>query len=213
MEIVIYIFFVVVAFILFNDYDDVKTQRLKKYFPVVLFVWLIFFIIMCTYNSPNLGDEKEYEIYLSIKFSFVIYNLFFLAYTRIFAKNNHWFLLLFVPMTFLFVINILSFNKPGSHGGLGGFASAFNEFFKREIYITYPIFIFSFSIIKFNDKVKGVLIILISIITGIIGINQTIGIEGYLGDSSGEIFLFAIFLLFMIGVFHLFKKIIIRKLK
>lgn len=183
------------------------------YFPIVISVWLILFILICIYNSPIFGDEKDFEVYLITKISFVIYNLFFLVYVRIFVKTNRWFLLLFVPMTFLFVGNLLLFNKPGFHGGMSGFAEAANESLKNAIYITYPIFIFSFSRIKLNNPIKGVLMILISIIAGIIGVNLSIGIEGYLGDRSGEIFAFVVFLLLIIGVFHLLKNRTVRKLK
>tara|TARA_B110000046_G_scaffold184848_1_gene224525 strand:- start:2616 stop:3305 length:690 start_codon:yes stop_codon:yes gene_type:complete len=196
-----------ITFILLKDYKKLKALRFKRYIPLALFLWFLFFILMYIHSNPALGqNEGGLKLHYVTGILFVIFNILFLVYIRVCMRTNFWILLLFVPMAILFMCNLIIFNVPYPQGALDGIAMLIIMSYMEKIFITFPIFIFSFSMIKFNNLTKGIILILISIITGFAGIEQTIGIEGYLSDFGGGGFCAIIFLLFMTGIIYLFKK-------
>ncbi len=121
------------------------------------------------------------------------------------ANETNVILVLFFPVTYLFVKNLLFFNKPIYYGAMDGFASLYDAYIMSMILITYPFFIFLFSMVKFNKKLKGIMIILIALTSFIIGIMQPIGKEGYIADETGGIFILIIFTLIIIGICYILK--------
>ena len=57
MELIIYLFIILVSYILLKEYNFDKKQKLKKYFPIVLFVWLSLLTTFLIFSSPKLGNH------------------------------------------------------------------------------------------------------------------------------------------------------------
>jgi len=203
MEAIFYIFIFLTTLFLVKEYKLRNNQkaRMKKLFPFVLIGWTILFIIYQFHMYPN-AIRLEFLFYIL----FVLYNIAFLIYIRAFVNNNYWFLLLLIPCTFLFYDNVLIFNKPTYNGAMDGFAAISTFYSMLEILITYPFFVFAFCMTKGNQIIKSTLMFLFVIITGIIGIMQSAGYEGYLADDTGMLFAAMLFMLADMGIYHLIKK-------
>ena len=179
---------------------------MKRFFPLVLTGWIIFLILYLSHIQINISDTKEVRAEFLYYILFVIYNTFLLIYTRAFVNDSYWFLLLLLPCALLCFLNLLFFNKPMYHGAMEGFAMLSDFYIMIKILITYPAFVFAFSITKSNQKIKSIGILLFVVITGVSGVMQSIGYEGYLADSTGRFFVVMLFMLADTGVYYLIKK-------
>ena len=159
-----------------------------------------------SYGLLDLPDINDFLLDFIFYILFALCNAFLLIYIRAFFKNNYWFLLLLFPCIYLFYLNILIFNKPSYNGAMDGFAALADFYAMLMILVTYPVFIFAFSITKCSNKIKGIFMLLFVVITGASGVKQSIGHEGYLADGTGKQFVAMLLILAIIGVFYMVRE-------
>ena len=204
--IIAYALISLVAYFFYREYAFINRQTLMKYFPVVLILWIILLITFFIFSSPGIGNSLEGKMFFIALISFSIFNLLFLLYLKMCFEKHILYLILFLPITSLFILNLLLFNKPTYNGAMDGFASIINLYLMSMILISYPTFLFSFSMLKFSNIIKGAIIIILALGSGFLGVKQSIGIEGFLADDTGNIFAYIIFILFVIGISNILSE-------
>lgn len=210
MEIIFYLFLITTAWLLTKEYSPNTNNRtrMKKFFPVVLIAWSIplTLYLFNGYGLLDLPDINDFLIDFIFLILFALCNTFLLIYIRAFINTNYWFLLLFFPSAWLFYLNVLIFNKPTYNGAMDGFAALADFYAMLMILITYPVFIFAFNMTKCYSKIKGVFMLLFVAGTGVSGVKQTIGREGYLADDTGKQFVVILLILAIIGISYMTRE-------
>lgn len=196
MYFIIFFFVILVSFFLVKEYHCSNNQKaaLKKMAPLAVVIPVLFLTFILS------GFE---HIILLILFG--VCNVFCLSCIKAFAKKSNWFIVLMLPATYLLFFILITFNKPVYYGAMDGFAAAVDGYVMMLIFPTYPVFIFSLSMLMCRDWVKGTLMIVFAVISGILGVCQSIGREGYLADDGGGAFAVIILMLIVIGMFYLQK--------
>lgn len=200
MELILYSFLITSTWLLVKKYnnDFAKKKKLKHYFLLICTGWLVFLTLYLYFSSPSLVNATETRLEFLFFILFVLYNVFFLTCIRRLFNNNYWCFLLLLPATYILFLNILLFNKPSYSGAMEGFAILINFYMMIKILITFPLFIFAFSMTKCHPKIKAIGLFLFVIVTGVLGIQQPIGYEGYLADDTG--YMFAVMLLILAAI-------------
>jgi|GEM_PF-1220127 len=206
MAIIVLIFLGLVNFLLLRKYPDKENSKLKKYFPILILVWLIFAVLFLNIFPSQRSGIGYALLWLGVFILSVGYHLFFLVCVRAIKVNNIWYVLLFLPMSYLLFNNLILWNKPTYNGAMDGFAAIGTMMRQIQFFILYPTFMFSLSMLKINYRIKGILLILIALTSTVLGIRQCIGKEGYLSDDTGYAFAFMILLLIAVGVYFLLNE-------
>ena len=203
----------ILSLLFLKDYNhnDRKKRAMKNKLFIFIFIWIIFFF--GNVFVPSTFDNISLQ--LSLFLLFAIYHLFTLIYISQFAQKHIGYLALFLPMIYFFINILILWNKPTYYGAMEGFAAISTFVAQVTILVIFPTFMFSLRMVKIKDYIKGILLILITITSAILGIIQCVGKEGYLSDSTGNIFAFIIILLLAVSAYLLkiSKKINLSKHK
>jgi drug/metabolite transporter (DMT)-like permease len=202
MELILLLFLITATYLLTKQYpcDASKRKKQKHYLLLVFTVWLILLTLYLVHCSPSMTDTIGIRLELLFFALFILYNVFFMIYIRKLFSNSYWYLLLLLPVTYFFFFNLLLFNEPSYNGAMDGFAAIITFYKMLQIFITYPVFVFAFSMTRCHPKIKAIGLFLFIIVTGVLGIQQPIGYEGYLADDTGNIFVAMLLLLATITI-------------
>lgn len=196
-----------ILFLTEYDYSEEKTRKIKKRFPYFSGIWALFilgFLFGLHGNHDFVKDIPENtRIQLEFIFFlvFAIYHWFFLLQISRLAKRHLAYLILFIPMIYLFSRNLILWNKPTYYGAMDGFASIATIIEQITILVIFPTFLFALRMLKIENKIKGILLFLITTASAILGIKQCVGKEGYLSDSTGPIFVVLVTILLLVAVY------------
>lgn len=200
------------------NFSAEKIQRIKKRFPYFLAIGGLF-ILPFIFPLPDfLGGnsvDNGFIKYVFLFFLFAIYHWFILIYISLFAKRHTAYLILFLPMLYLFSQNLILWNKPTYYGAMEGFSAIATMEEQLLMLVVFPTFMFSLCMVKIENHIKGLLLILITATSAVLGMKQCIGKEGYLSDSTGSVFAILIIILLAVTA-YLFKisgKINLNKFK
>ena len=195
------------------DFNTEKKQKLKKRFPYLLLIWVVF-AIPFIFPLPNILGDVPQNIRLQATLlhflSFSIYHWFLMIYISKFTSKHIAYFILLLPISVVLIWNLILWNKPTYNGAMDGFANLMTAQMQILIITILPTFLFALRMAKFKNRFKGIYLLLIVLYSGIMGVEQCIGKEGYLSDGNGEIFVFFIILLVVVA-FLLLKPINFKK--
>lgn len=129
----------------------------------------------------------------------------FLVFVSLFASKSWFYLIIFIPMTICFIFNVSYWNIPTYYGALDGFANIINTMIQFFIIFTFPTFLFLLRMLPLKSKIRGVLLIIFTFLAFVLGLNSSIGKNGFLSDRTGEGFAILVLLSFGMG-FYLYLK-------
>lgn len=188
-------------------FNEEKKQNLKKRFPYLLAIWITFAIPLI-FPIPNiLGDIPEIiriQATLLYLLAFSVYHWFLMIYISKFAPKHIAYFILLIPISVALAWNLILWNKPTYNGAMDGFANLMTVQMQILIIVILPTFLFALRMVKFENRFKGIYLLLIVLYSGFMGVEQCMGKEGYLADGNGNIFVFLIILLLAVAI-YLFK--------
>lgn len=188
-----------------------KKKTVKKYFPLTLTIWVASLLFYYFFYSTSMTEEWAVRLNFISYFIFTVCNAAFLLHIRLLIGSHILFAALVFPTTFFFFLNVLVFNKPTYNGAMDGFAAIATFYIMLWILVTFPLFFFAYSMVKCRSWLKGVIMLFVAAITGILGVMQSVGYEGYLADGDGGSFVFIILFTTFVGVYYLVKDERIKK--
>jgi hypothetical protein len=197
-------FFSSLLFLKEYNFNEEKLRIIKNRFPYFLAICVLF-ILLFILPFPDFLIEKPIDNglfkFIFLFFFFAIYHWFFLIYISKFAKRHIAYLVLFLPLIYYFSKNLILWNKPTYYGAMEGFSVIATMEEQLLMFVLFPTFLFALRMVKIENPIKGIVLILIATISAIIGIEQCIGKEGYLADDMGSGFAGLIILLLVMAVY------------